>query len=430
MLVKKLIGLFIISTISKSDFSDTDGPWSLLGVSGYSGEVVVNPDTGSSLFYWLFQSIGGDINTDRRPLIFWFQGGPGCSGELGMLGERISPIYIDDAGQPHYNNQSWAQDFHLLSVDFPYGVGNSYPTALSDYETSSQSAATTFYTFLQRMMVKYPKWFSRDIYIFGESYGGHWVPAIAYKIIMMNQALPINGYQYVNLKGIGLGDPWIDGRYQGVKYDQFVYDLGLSNLLERTEVVSYENTISETVSTDTLSAYDAWGDLLSYVGYVSDNVNYYNIRTYSDQDTGNLALWLNDPVNQNLLHIPNNVVWTECNYGVNANFSADFFANQSYVLPTIIENVKVLIYNGQDDLIVNTIGVELLLSNLDWPFIKNFLGARKIVWKVLDNIAGYATSYKNLNFVMILKAGHLAPFDQPVNVKNMVQRYIFNQGWG
>jgi Carboxypeptidase C (cathepsin A) len=346
-----------------------------------------------------------------------------------MIGERISPIYVDDNGNPYYNNGTWALRFHLMSVDFPYGVGNSYPTAPSDYESTSPQAANTFYAFIQRMIVKYPAWFKRDIYIFGESYGGHWVPAIAYKIVTMNKALPVTSSQYINLKGIGLGDPWTDGTYQGVLYDVFSYNLGLLNRAQQSQAAVFESYISGNVSTNSLAAYNSWGDLLNFIGNTTDNVNFYNIRYYQDQDTGNIPAFLSNPVIKDLLHIPAPVVWQECNDDVNANFSADFFTGQSSVFPTLLSNIKVMIYNGQDDLIVNTIGVEKLLAGIQWSAMPTFLKTRKAQWNVAGDIAGYAMTYSNLTFVMILKAGHLAPLDQPQNVRDMVSRYIFDQGW-
>ena len=415
--------------LSHGAFSDTDAPWTLLGLQGYSGEVVVNQTTGSSLFYWMFQSINGNINTDKRPLVFWFQGGPGCSGELGMLGERISPIYIDDDAQPHLNPGTWAVSFHIISVDFPYGVGLSYPTAPSDFGSTSTYAAGTFYTFIQRLMVKYPSWFNRDIYIFGESYGGHWVPNIAYKIITMNQGLPVNSNQYINLKGIGLGDPWVDGLYQSNLYSRFTYDEGLASIVEREVISTYENWTVGNISINTVTALNTWGNMLDFITNITDGVNYYNIRQYQQPDLGDIPGFLNNPSTQQLLHIPSAVSWVECNDDVNNDYSADFFAGQSYLFSTLLTNVKVLIYNGQDDLIVTSVGIEELISNFKWAGIPNFLRSRREHWHVEREIAGYAMSYSNMTFVQVLKAGHLSPLDQPTNVRNMVQRFIFDQPW-
>ena len=96
--------LIILLIFSIANSKDSDGPWTLLGLTGYAGEVVINSRDGSSLFYWQFNALNSNIFNDTKPLIIWFQGGPGCSGMTGMLGEKISPIYIDDNMIPSFNN--------------------------------------------------------------------------------------------------------------------------------------------------------------------------------------------------------------------------------------------------------------------------------------------------------------------------------------
>jgi len=46
------------------------------------------------------------------------------------------------------------------------------------------------------------------LYFFGESFAGHWIPGIAYKILTQNRQ-PNPPYKF-NLKGVGIGDPWTD----------------------------------------------------------------------------------------------------------------------------------------------------------------------------------------------------------------------------
>lgn len=167
-------------------FADKDGPWTLLGMNGYAGTITVNAQTGSNLFYWLFEAVKGNITTDNLPLILWLQGGPGCSGEAGMIFENISPIGINNKTEPFYNPNSWATLYHIISIDFPYGAGYSRAKASSDNEYTTIGATNYLYNMLQKLMTKYPTWFNRDFYIFGESFGGHWIPGIAYKILMEN----------------------------------------------------------------------------------------------------------------------------------------------------------------------------------------------------------------------------------------------------
>jgi carboxypeptidase C (cathepsin A) len=88
--------------------------------------------------------------------------------------------------------------------------------------------------------------------------------------------------------------------------------------------------------------------------------------------------------------------------------------------------LKVLIYNGQDDLIVNTPGIEGMINSLN---VDGFSAAKKVNWNVQGQLAGYAQNAGNFTFVVILKSGHMAPFDQPVNAKDMINRFVNNLPW-
>ena len=61
--------------------------------------------------------------------------------------------------------------------------------------------------------------------------------------------------------------------------------------------------------------------------------------------------------------------------------------------------------------------------------MSKFLKSRKRLWKVNNKLAGYAQNYGNMNFVQVLKAGHMSPLDQPVAIFDIINRFILNQGW-
>lgn len=71
--------------------------------------------------------------------------------------------------------------------------------------------ADNLYAMLQSLAKKYPTWFTnRDFYIFGESYGGHYVPTIANRVLNENAKAWFSGNYKLPLKGIGIGDGWTD----------------------------------------------------------------------------------------------------------------------------------------------------------------------------------------------------------------------------
>lgn len=283
-----LLSVLLLSSslcLSQEDglYGDTDGAWSLLGFSGYAGEITMNNLSGSSYFYWLFQAIEGNINTDLRPLIIWLQGGPGCSGETGMLFENIAPFTINNQSQPIPNPYTWATDFHIMTIDHPLGAGYSFANSPGDMKNTTAGSTAQLYNLLVKLQTKNPNWFNRDMYIFGESFGGHWIPAIAYTILMNNHNQKPSQLGFFNLKGIGIGDPWTDPISQSQKYSDFSYATGLLNTEEYQIIKTYESQVLSEINTgEWAQAENDWGSITDLIVNYAGGINVYNIRDYAE----------------------------------------------------------------------------------------------------------------------------------------------------
>lgn len=83
-----------------------------------------------------------------------------------------------------------------------------------------------------------------------------------------------------------------------------------------------------------------------------------------------------------------------------------------------------LIYNGQDDFVVNTAGVMQYLNSLQWERINVWKRTPKQKWTIQGEIKGWAKNAGNLWFVLVNKAGHLVPSDQPQSASNMLAHFI------
>lgn len=419
--------IFVILSVVASD---TDGPWSLLGRSGYSGMVTINNSTGSALFYWLFEAQNGDINKDRNPLIMWLQGGPGRPGEEGMFDEYIGPFGINSSVEPYLNNLTWTAKYHVISVDFPLNTGFSFSNSESDLKNSTVGATSYLYTFLVRLATKNPNWFNRDFYVFAESYGGgHWAPGICYKILQENAIVSQTGNPYIKLKGMSIGDPWLDPTSQVSTYATFAYNLGLLNQAQFQQITSTQTQIIENVQQNNYQeAWNYWNLTRSLLVQYS-GVNLYNMRMYQPYPEQLWYNWVNKTSTRELLHAPLHTKYHTSNAEVHSSFDQDSMNSTIWMLPYIIENIKVMIYNGQDDLLINEPGTQALLKGIAWKNMKKMLESRKIVWKVNGSIAGYAQQYLEFRFVNVLKAGHQAPSDQPVNIRDLVYRFIQGTPW-
>jgi carboxypeptidase C (cathepsin A) len=86
--------------------------------------------------------------------------------------------------------------------------------------------------------------------------------------------------------------------------------------------------------------------------------------------------------------------------------------------------MRVLIYNGQNDIIVNTAGVLNYLNTLDWHGLRAWSRTEKQQWILNGKNVGWYKNYDNLAFVLLKNAGHLVPADQPGPAINMINRFI------
>ncbi|KAM0028786.1 putative carboxypeptidase D [Helianthus debilis subsp. tardiflorus] len=96
-----------------------------------------------------------------------------------MHGTMVRIIYIF-----HKDNENitclklWIITFAVANVLFlesPAG-GFSYSNTSSDYVTGDAQTARDSYTFLINWLERFPGYKTRDFYITGESYAGHYVP--------------------------------------------------------------------------------------------------------------------------------------------------------------------------------------------------------------------------------------------------------------
>jgi hypothetical protein len=62
------------------------------------------------LFYWFIEA---QENVATAPLVFWYQGGPGCSGLAGLLTEN-GPLVANKQGGLDYNPISWTNKHSVV----------------------------------------------------------------------------------------------------------------------------------------------------------------------------------------------------------------------------------------------------------------------------------------------------------------------------
>lgn len=109
----------------------------------------------------------------------------------------------------------------MLCIDQPVGVGFSYNNHTQKV-TNSKDAANHLINFLSNFYANTPKLNLKNnpLYIAGESYAGHYILAVADKI-KSNSTLGFD------LKGIMIGDGWVDPLLQANNYDSYLSSTGI-----------------------------------------------------------------------------------------------------------------------------------------------------------------------------------------------------------
>jgi hypothetical protein len=92
--------------------------------------------------------------------------------------------------------------------------------------------------------------------------------------------------------------------------------------------------------------------------------------------------------------------------------------------------VRLLFFNGVNDLICNHVGNEKFLDLLPWKKANKWTLAKRFSWdggrdkSIIGPPAGYIKEYDNLSFLKILESGHMVPMDQPEASLVMMQTFM------
>jgi cathepsin A (carboxypeptidase C) len=194
-------------------------------VTGY-----LDVDGDKHFYFWFFESRDKPA-TD--PLVLWLNGGPGCSSFTGLLME-LGPCRVNPGGKDTtLNPDSWNSRANVIFLDQPVNTGFSY-TEGEDVRTSDK-AAEDVYAFLQIFLKDYPKYASSNFTVTGESYAGHYIPAIAHAIqesnLVISQSNP-KKLQRVNLESIAIGNGLTDPLVQYEYYPDMACDTKYGPVLD------------------------------------------------------------------------------------------------------------------------------------------------------------------------------------------------------
>jgi len=374
------------------------------------------------MFYWVFES-RADAATD--PLVMWLTGGPGCASEVALFyenGPYKFPSDITKTSPLSSNDYSWNKNANLLYVDQPIGTGFS-DAKIGHDSHNEEEVASNMATFLRGFLVENPQYEGRDFFITGESYAGHYVPAIAY--YLENTATDVK----LNLKGIAIGNGLTDPFAQYPAYAPFSYENNL--ISESWETVLkggfkacqgliYESESGPKAGPKLELAATEFCQLLadSIIGNpLHPKFNVYDIRIPCEKpplcyDFSQSDTLLNDATVQKTLGVEGRK-WVECSQLVHSFLLGDWMTNLMPQVASLLDktDMEVLVYSGNKDWICNWRGGEAWTNDTKWAEKENFNNADYVDWTVDGAAGGHLKQYGNLHFLEFYNAGHMVPMD-------------------
>lgn len=404
------------------------------GMNGksYAGYFTVNQTYNSNLFFWFFPA---QTQPTDAPVVLWLQGGPGGSSLFGLFVEH-GPYFVTKNMTLRTRDFPWTSIFSMLYIDNPVGTGFSFTDDPRGYAINEDDVAQNLYRALVQFFQLFPEYQKNDFYATGESYAGKYVPAIAHYIHVLN---PISEMK-INLKGIAIGDPYSDPESIIKGYATFLYHVGLLDEKQRKyfqklsdQCIKY---IKEKMWPQAFEVLDKLlgGDLTtepSYFENVTGCSNYFNILQCKDpEDQYYYGKFLALPQVRQAIHVGNRTFSDGSE--VEKYLRDDTMQSVKPWLIEIMNNYKVLVYNGQLDIIVGAPLTERSLMAMSWKGAQKYKKMDRKIWKIFktdSEVAGYVRQVDDFCQVIVRGGGHILPYDQPLRAFDMINRFVFERGW-
>jgi hypothetical protein len=428
----------------------------------YAGTMPMDSgDRHGNTMFWLFEPTKQNVPDS---IVIWLNGGPGCSSfNCGVMMEHspvTQPLHpagycclVDSTPALHYNEHTWTKATAMLYIEHPIGTGFSrgHPNPENEMEASGDLDV-----FLQNFFEVFEHLRHYDFYIMGESYAGMFIPSVARYIQAENEKAlgdSSSSRHIVHLKGVAIGNGWMDGMVQGPATIDYSWYHGLIDKPTRDSLhIEVKNCMENFGKPNDLEPHPfhpfnvqddcgiMWGVLAA-----AGNPNAYDVTTWDpnvDQVTFSSEAFYNTPTVRKILHAPENVTWHGCQWGEGRRrLNGDHEHRKLYmdndrplsVVPYVADlldsGIPILFYNGDRDMTTNMVGTELLLNAMEWSGKDEWTNAKRGLWMVDKHPAGWAKEYENLSFVVVYNSGHMVPYNQPVPAFDLLTRFLQHESF-
>ncbi|KAJ4832942.1 hypothetical protein Tsubulata_036702 [Turnera subulata] len=344
-----------------------------------------------------------------------FSTGPGCSSIAYGAASELGPLIVGRNGSGlHFNKYAWNK-------------GDTY-------------------SFLVNWLQRFPQYKTRDFYIAGESYAGHYVPQLAELIYDRNKDR--TNYPLINLKGFIVGNPETNDYYDykglleyawshSVVSDQVYYKARqvcdfrvpdwsdacndvMNRVFERYSEIDIYNLYAPKCLINTTSS----------VG--STQINNRGLRRlrlpggYNPCYSPYAEDYFNRVDVQSSLHAKGrgnpSSKWQACSDLILNNYNHTVFSVLPIYTKLIKGGLKIWMYSGDADGRVPVIGSRYCIEALGLPIKSPWRS-----WFHHQQVGGRIVEYEGFTFVTVRGAGHLVPLDKPSQALALLHGFLSDQ---
>ncbi|KAJ7487366.1 Alpha/Beta hydrolase protein [Mycena galericulata] len=417
--------------IKKTSFCDET-------VSSFTGYIDIQA---RHLFFYFFESRS---YPDKDDVIFWTNGGPGCSSGVGLFME-LGPCRVMNADNGTvFHPESWNSNANIFFIDQPIGVGFSY-AEYGETVSTTEEAAKDIAAFVAIFFAHFSNFQGRGFHMAGESYAGRYVPVFAAAVYDQNPLLVKAGIKPINITSIIIGNGMTDiqtmlpawykmqcSSVTVVPVQDIQTCVHMKMRLARCSKWFKESCQDQFDLIDCQAAYAFCGESL-HEPYVATGLNRYDITRKCAGDSWlcydeieEIVKYLNQKDVQAILGV-NISKYDTCSKDVGRDFDLklDMLKGaKDYVGALLERGVRVLVYAGTHDWVCNWVGNEAWTRELEWTGHAEFSAQPLREWMVGGKRAGHTREANGLTFATVDAAGHMVPYDKPKESLEMVNRWI------
>ncbi|KAL0849530.1 hypothetical protein ABMA28_013800 [Loxostege sticticalis] len=394
-----------------------DSDYLLPDMDSYAGYLTVNKEYNANLWFWYFPVT--DKPVEETPWIMWLQGGPGASSLYGLFTE-IGPFFVNGDNNLEEIKYSWGKNHSLLFIDNPVGTGFSFTDDDRGYATNQTTIGENLYEALQQFLTLFPELRKAPLTIAGESYAGKHIPSLGVQIHWHKEEK-----EPINLHGMAIGNGFIDPLTLQ-RYSYFTREAGLVDDRVADVMKHLESAVVQFINNgEMLKAYAYYNYLLQLFLTESHLPNLYNFLQDEITLDGAYMDYIQRTEVRRAIHV-GNTNFTSIGV-VYKKLVPDFMGSAKMWLEELLENYRVMLYNGHLDIIVAYHPSVNTYNALSFSGSAEFAKAKRKPWYHNERLAGYYKTAGKLTEVMIRGAGHMVPADQPSAALGLISAFVRGQ---